>query len=54
MRTTGLATILGLSAVNLMGCFAVGTQRSGYFYGGGSIGLFVIIVVLALLFGKRH
>lgn len=54
MRTTSLALVLGLSTINLMGCFAVGTRHSGYFLGGGSIGLFIIIVVLALLFGKRH
>ena len=49
-----LALPLSLSAFLLSGCFAVGTRGNGMYYGGGGISLFVIILVLALLFGRRR
>ncbi len=54
MRTSALAVVLGMLAVNTVGCVAVGTRHSGFVFGGGGIGLFVVIIVLALIFGKRR
>ena len=48
-------SILALLTVTLSGCFGVGGYgNSGYYYGGGGIGLFCLIFVAALLFGRRR
>jgi hypothetical protein len=44
-----------LSAYFLTGCLGVATTNGhGMYYGGGSVSLFVLIIVLALLFGRRR
>jgi hypothetical protein len=45
--------LLVLSSL-LTGCFGVAGGRNSVFLGGGGIGLFLLIFVAALLFGKRH
>ncbi|MEO7112099.1 MAG: hypothetical protein ABI183_16770 [Polyangiaceae bacterium] len=54
MRTS-LAVPALLSAYYLTGCFGVATTRgNGMYYGGGGIGLFVVILALGLVFGRRR
>jgi hypothetical protein len=44
---------LVLSAFMLTGCIGF-TGSSGYYYGGGGIGLFAVIIIAAVLFGRRR
>jgi hypothetical protein len=53
MRPSLAITTL-LSTYFLTGCFGgVGANGNGMYYGGGSISLFLLIIVLALVFGRR-
>jgi hypothetical protein len=45
---------LVLSAFMLTGCIGFTTGSSGYYYGGGGIGLFAVIIIAAILFGRRR
>jgi hypothetical protein len=43
-----------VSTYFLTGCIGVaGTNGNGYYYGGGGITLFVVILALGLIFGRR-
>jgi hypothetical protein len=46
-------SILVLLTATLSGCFVFGTSGNAGYYGGGGIGLFVVIVIAAILFGRR-
>ena len=47
-----LCTVLAFLST---GCLAVGGGGSSYgYYGGGGIGLFVLIIVAAIIFGKTQ
>ena len=35
-------------------CFGYASRGNGVYYGGGGVGLFVIILVAALLLGRKH
>lgn len=54
MRTS-LAVSTMLSAYFLTGCFGfASTGGNGMYYGGGGITLFVVILALGLIFGRRR
>ncbi len=56
----GMAYVFALVMMTLLtffstGCFGIAGGGSNYgYYGGGGIGLFAIIIVAAILFGKRR
>ena len=53
MRLSAFLPVLA-SVYLLGGCFGyANTNGNGAYYGGGGIGLFVVILVLALVFGKK-
>ena len=45
---------LALLATTQTGCLAFTSGSNAGYYGGGGIGLFVIIVIAAVLFGRRR
>jgi hypothetical protein len=54
MRNVSLGLALVVAGSALPGCVVVRTPHAGYYYGGGGLGLFMLIFVLALLFGRRR
>jgi hypothetical protein len=45
---------VALLATTLTGCFAYSSGSHWGYYGGGGIGLFIVIFVAAILFGRRR
>jgi uncharacterized protein DUF3309 len=45
---------VALLAITLTGCFGYSSGSHWGYYGGGGIGLFVLIFAAAVLFGRRR